>query len=111
MATQGVRLSEFTLTDARREAGIMSRTVSAQVEHWIRLGRAIERAPAFDDRAIKSALRGEISPDALDAYERAIYDVEHEELMRTAGDNERDFYRRLAKRQTAAGVTADELGD
>jgi hypothetical protein len=72
MATQSVRLSEATLSEARKEADIMSRTLQAQVEHWVRLGRAIEQAPAFDDKKVKSALSGELSPDALDPYERGL---------------------------------------
>lgn len=59
------------------------------------MGRAIESAPAFDDRKIKSALRGDCSPDALDGYERAIYGVEHEQRMKTAGENELEFYKQL----------------
>lgn len=110
MSTKGVRLSEHTVADARKEAGVMARTVSAQIEHWIRIGRAIEAAPAFDDRKIKSALRGERSPDTLDAYERAIYDVEHEQRMKTAGENEREFFRKLARQQQAAGFDASQLG-
>ncbi|WP_162622732.1 TA system antitoxin ParD family protein [Salinisphaera orenii] len=110
MATQSVRLSESTISAARKEAGVMSRTLQAQIEHWVRLGQAIEQAPTFDDKKIKSALRGEISPDELGSYERAVYDVEHEVLMENASDTEVEFFRQLGKRQREAGFAKGDLG-
>lgn len=43
-----VRLSK-TIIEAAREAGkLQSRSISGQIEHWARLGHAIEKAPRVE---------------------------------------------------------------
>ncbi|WP_353215883.1 TA system antitoxin ParD family protein [Salinisphaera hydrothermalis] len=110
MATESVRLSRAILGQARKEAGVMSRTLQAQLEHWARVGQAIENAPGYDRTKVHDALRGHISPDELDPYERSVYDVEHEAIMEKAGDEERAFFKQLADKQRAAGVNSEDLG-
>ena len=46
MATESVRLSSAILSQARKEAGVMSRTLQAQLEHWARVGQPQRRQPA-----------------------------------------------------------------
>jgi hypothetical protein len=111
MSTKDARFSEHTVADARKEAGVMARTVSAPIEHWIRVGRAIESAPAFDDRRIKSALRGDCSPDVLDGTERAIYAVEHEQRMKTASESELEFYKSLSASSVPRGSIVNTAGN
>ncbi|MGN8159959.1 TA system antitoxin ParD family protein [Salinisphaera sp. RV14] len=110
MATESVRLSRAILGQARKEAGVMSRTLQAQLEHWARVGQAIENAPGYDRSKVNDALRGRISPDDLDPYQRAVYDVEHEAIMEKAGDEERAFFKRLAEKQRAEGIKSEDLG-
>ncbi|WP_353220232.1 hypothetical protein [Salinisphaera sp. S4-8] len=110
MATESVRLSRAILGQARKEAGVMSRTVQAQLEHWARVGQAIENAPGYDRNKVQDALRGHVAPDELDPYERSVYDVEHEALMEKAGDEEKAFFKQLAEKQRAAGIDPQDLG-
>lgn len=110
MATESVRLSSSILGLARKEAGVMSRTVQAQLEHWARVGRAIENTPGYDSENVQNALRGQVSPDELDPYQRSVFDVEHEALMERAGDDEKAFFKQLTQRQRAAGIDLGDLG-
>ncbi len=40
--SQPVKLSDDLVTDARTTAAIASRSIAGQIEHWARLGRAVE---------------------------------------------------------------------
>lgn len=110
MATESVRLSQSILRRARKEARVMSRTVHAQLEHWARIGQAIENTPDYDGHKVNAALRGQIPPDELDPYERSIYDVEHENIMEKAGDAEKTFFEQLERKQRVGGIDPGDLG-
>lgn len=110
MATGSVRLSSAILGQARKEAGVMSRTLQAQLEHWARIGQAIESTPGYDHIKVNEALRGRLTPDELDPYQRSVYDVEHEALMEKADENEPVFFKQLAQKQRAAGINPEDLG-
>lgn len=40
-----VRLSKEIIESARKQADLQTRSIAGQIEHWARLGRAIEAAP------------------------------------------------------------------
>lgn len=42
MSTNSLRVSQDLFTRAQRQAGLMSRSTAQQVEHWARLGAALE---------------------------------------------------------------------
>ncbi|MGH7818273.1 MAG: TA system antitoxin ParD family protein, partial [Candidatus Binatia bacterium] len=42
-----IKLSDEIVETARGEGRVMGRSIAGQVEHWARLGRAVERAPGF----------------------------------------------------------------
>ena len=54
--SQAVRISEAEMTHLREAASLHSRSVAGQAEHWIRLGRLVERSPGFDLRKADAAL-------------------------------------------------------
>lgn len=111
MAGNAVRLSKELIGEARNEAAIMSRSITSQVEHWAKLGRAIEQSPGFDYARVQSALRAQLSPDELDAEEREVYFVESAESLRHGNPEEERFFSELRKRHAEQAVDTGVLGD
>lgn len=67
--TSSIRLSDALVADARSDAEAFNRTISGQVEHWARLGQAIEAAPGFDLTRVRAALDGRFNADLLSPEE------------------------------------------
>jgi hypothetical protein len=65
-----IKLSTAFLEEARREADVLHRSVGAQVEHWARLGQAIENAPGFSIHRVREALAGRLQLEALSEAEQ-----------------------------------------
>ena len=57
---------------ARGEGRVMGRSIAGQVEHWARLGRAVERAPGFAYERIHAALAAAGSIDDLTPDEQGV---------------------------------------
>jgi hypothetical protein len=53
-----VKISDTEMEALREAAELNSRSLSGQAEHWIRIGRAVERDPRFGYVQIEQALRG-----------------------------------------------------
>lgn len=68
-----VKLGASIVDDARREANVLNRSLGGQIEHWARLGRAVERAPGFTIDRVKAALEGSFSVDDLTEEEQEAY--------------------------------------
>ncbi len=68
-----LKVSSELLDDARREAPIFSRSLSGQVEHWARLGQAVEHAPGFTLDRVRAALEGRFSTADLEPDEMEIF--------------------------------------
>ena len=68
-----VKLGAGIVDEARREATVLNRSVGGQIEHWARLGRAVERAPGFTIDRVKAALEGKFNLDDLTAEEQEAY--------------------------------------
>lgn len=62
---QAVKISDEEMQAVREAAQLHSRSIAAQAEHWIRIGRAVERDPRFGIVQIEEALRGLRSVDSL----------------------------------------------
>ncbi len=69
MATT-VKLSEDLVKAARRASRTSSRTMSQQIEHWARIGRAVERGGHVSLERIRGALEAQVEFDTLNAAER-----------------------------------------
>jgi hypothetical protein len=57
-----VRLSKKIISAAREAGQLQTRSIAAQVEHWARLGRAIENAPRVE-KALIDRLLHNVSTD------------------------------------------------
>ena len=69
-----IKLPADLVDQARRDAAVFSRSISGQVEHWARLGQAIEAAPGFTVDRVQAALEGRFNPGDLTEDEWRIYD-------------------------------------
>ena len=67
---QAVKISDVEMNALRDAARLSSRSISGQAEHWIRIGRAMERDPAISYSRIEMALRG-LEPVSLDSLDEA----------------------------------------
>lgn len=93
----------------REAAEVHNRSVSGQAEHWIRLGRAVERDPRFGFVQIEEALRGLRPVSSLtDEQQEEYFDrFAVETLVPT--ERERAFWEDRQRR--GLGVGLDEEGN
>lgn len=114
-----VKLSSDLIDQARQEANTLHRSVGAQVEHWARLGRALENAPGFGIDRVRQALHGGIRLEDLAAPEQdAVFDylgveldapsprirAHYAAIGATEGAVGSDPKGRLVRRQASGGV-------
>jgi hypothetical protein len=74
-ALASIKLPTDLVDAARSDASVFSRSISGQVEHWARLGRAIEASPVFPLDRVRAALNGEFNADALTDAEWELFDA------------------------------------
>lgn len=79
---------EGELFEAARETGAtMSRSAAQQLQHWARIGRELESAPAVAHATVQRVLDGRAPydslPDTAQAVVRAAWDEESERLARS----------------------------
>ena len=70
---QSIKISDKEVDILRAEAPLRSRSIGGQAEHWLRIGRAIERSPSFNYQRITQALKGLLNPDVLTAEEQEVF--------------------------------------
>lgn len=77
-AHRTVRLDEQLVREAERHARAAHRSVAAQFEYWIRLGRGVERNRSFSEDRIAQFLAGAAPLDHLSLQEKiaAIHEIE-----------------------------------
>ncbi len=68
-----IKLPPDLVDDARREAAVLHRSIGGQVEHWARLGRAVESGPGFTLDRVRAALQGELSANVLEPDEERLF--------------------------------------
>jgi len=105
-----VRISEDEMLELRQAAQLNRRSIAGQAEHWMRIGRAIERDPKVSYALIETALRG-LEPAALDTLDDAAHG---DELMAMftgeATESEQAFWRDRQQRGVGVGLDdADRL--
>ncbi len=108
MGTTSVRLPDELVDQARREANVFSRTVSGQIEHWLKLGRALEATPGLTLDRVRAALETRLDPDELEAAEREIYEDLLGQSLDKPSDQEEAYFAKL--RETSGAVGYDENG-
>ena len=106
--SSAIKLSAEFVDLARGEGRVMGRSIAGQVEHWARLGRAIERAPGFAYERVHAALSAQTSPDDLTADEQGVALAELEDyLEHLPRDRDARFFATLR----AAGAPVHGVSD
>lgn len=103
---KSIKISDEEMALIREEAAISSRSIAGQVEHWIRIGRAIERSPNFTYQHIKDALCGRTSPDDLSAEEQEVFFDEFADSLWEVTPEQEDFF--AERKKAGLGVGLDE---
>ena len=97
MSQSAVKLPTDVVEDAKRAADIHSRSKAGQILHWVRIGRAIERSPRYDQSRVEAALRADIAYDDLSGDEQRVYLDRHSELMSEPSEAEIAAFKELGK--------------
>lgn len=105
---QSIKIPDDEMSSVRREAVLSSRSISGQVTHWLRIGRAIERAPDFSYARVLAALEGRIGPDALKGEEQEIYIADLLAASEGPTPEQTRFF--VERKRAGKGVGADKRG-
>ena len=97
MAQTAVKLPTPIVEHARAAAKLHSRSIAGQVEHWVRIGRAIERSKSFSLDRVEAALRADLDADTLTPDEGVVYRDRFIDAMKTASPREVEFYKQLGE--------------
>lgn len=101
-----VKLTTEFLDEARREADAFNRSLAAQVEHWARIGRAVEHTPGLGVSDVQSLFDGRFKVEDLAPSVRGAFWGHMTEAFK-ASDAEADaYYAELASREGAVGRNA-----
>jgi hypothetical protein len=89
---KALKISDSEYEVLREAATVNSRSLSGQLEHWVRIGRAVERDPSIAYSRIEQALRGLVSPDELTAGEQDEFFDEFSRRMAVPSERETAIY-------------------
>ncbi|QND62062.1 ParD-like family protein (plasmid) [Mesorhizobium sp. AR07] len=101
-----VKLSSALVNLAREDAPVFSRSIGGQLEHWARIGRAIEQAPGFTLDRVRAALEGRFDPALLADQERTHYYDLLDDVMLAPSSEETAAMALLGRSAGAAGYDA-----
>jgi hypothetical protein len=107
--SQAVKISDTEMEALREAALVNSRSLSGQAEHWLRIGRAVERDPRFSYARIEQALRGLLSPDELDTDEQDEFFDRYAEAMHAPSATADAFW--ADRNRRGLGVGMDDAGN
>ena len=85
---QSIKLADEVMEMARRESEVQSRSLTGQITHWVKIGRAIEQSSAFDYARVRAALDGAVSPDTLSGDEQEVWAAGFAEQMTQPAETE-----------------------
>jgi hypothetical protein len=107
VAATPTRIDADLYASAQASSEIFSRSTAQQINHWARLGRALEAANTTTTRSIQAVLAGDASYDELTAGEQAVVRVEwadRAEALRADLDLSEEF---VASGQSWSEATPD----
>ncbi len=102
-----VKLSRSLVEEARQEADAFSRSVAAQIEHWVRLGRAVEAHDVLSHGQTRTALSPRGAWDSRDAGELAAIREAMIAFFRAPPPGVDAAYREIGSRPGAVGRDED----
>lgn len=108
MSLQNVKISGEEYEVVKAAAVVNRRSISGQAEHWMRIGRALERNPEIGYSRIERALHGLSSMDDLNGEEQEEFFDLFADKMGEVSDQERAFFADRERR--GRGVGMDQEG-
>lgn len=72
MGTTPTRVDQALFDAAKTAGSVHSRSAAQQIDHWARIGQAVEASPQVKHEQIERVLRGQESYDGLDDDAQAI---------------------------------------
>lgn len=104
-----VKLNSGLVADARREAEIFHRSLGSQIEHWARIGKAVENAEGVSVSRVRDALQGRLKIDELSDPERdaffgefaSVFESPSPEVIQTYADRGEQLKAARAARQAS----------
>ncbi len=75
-ADRVTRVAADLLDSAAAEGARQSRSAKQQLDHWVRVGRAVSNQQSAARRRVESALAGDLELRELNAEEGAVFDAE-----------------------------------
>lgn len=103
---RSVKLADDIMAIIRSESQLRNRSVAEQTEHWVNIGRAIERSRTFDYKRIKEALKAGISPDELRPVEQEVWFDQFTAKMSKPSQQEEASHRQRQKLGRGVGISS-----
>ena len=99
---ESIRISDAAFLELKAEKTVSKRSLGAQAEYWMNIGRAIERSSSFNNAKIKKALLGQLDPTELSAEEDAVYISQFMDQMKSTTAEQKDFFNK--QKESGVGV-------
>ncbi len=109
IVVRSIKISDDLREEARRDAELHGRSIVQQLEHWVRIGKAIERFGSFNQERVDAVLAARASTDILNATEYAVWSDAFEGILSRPTPEAIAFF--AERRRLGLGVGLDENGD
>lgn len=106
--SESIRISNEEYRHILAEKELSSRSINAQAEHWIKIGRAIEQSPEFSYSNIKAVLAGLKDPGELTIEEDAVYMEQFVDSMIDFDDSVKKAYENEVGDGCGVGLNDDD---
>lgn len=104
---QSIKLADDIMIEARRESELRSRSLSGQIAHWVRIGKAIEQSGAFSHDRINAVLAGKAPTTTLSKEEYAVWSDRFDELLASPTPEAEAFFAERRRLGLGSGLDAD----
>lgn len=104
---KSIKVADDLIDIVREESALNSRSISGQLAHWVKIGRAIEQSSEFSYQSIQEVLNGARSPDALSLEEQEVWISEFAEKLDLAEANELEFFQERRDKGYGVGLNSD----
>lgn len=105
---EGVKLSDDLMKQLRREAERQGRSVPEQVEHWVRLGKAVAKSNHFSLAKVEAVLSAQAPTNTLNLVEYEVWSDMFDDLLTSTTPQAESFF--AERKRLGLGSGLDENG-